>query len=301
MYLKLSSVLIFLTLSLTDVFAQIKRHKVEYEEDKKSTATNTPSTYNNEVAGLPYFNFALGANIGFGGNTVYSNLQSNYGSQNVSYGNGIDFQVGFGYNFNEYIAAEFNLNYQFGVYSNVSNVFNDTVQGSLTTINQVNGYAANVFKFNPQIVMNIPFETFTAYSKFGPFYSNSTRTEKNDLNINNFGNLILTYEDVNSSGLGFSSSIGFKKQMRHEKMLMFCEANYIALTQSYERGSMVSATFEGEDVIQIYDISEREYVYVTTLDKNYQVSNPNLATQKLKEFFNFNSFGVKIGIIYLIN
>lgn len=285
----------------TTINAQVKREKIVYEDDKVNTNSIEASSDSEDLTGTFFLNFGLGGNLGLGGGKVYSQQGNLISTTNVSYGNGIDFQLGIGYNFNNYISGEVNLNYQFGISTDVGSNYADTVNGVFSNINQTDSYSANGFKINPQIVFSYPTVNVIPYLKFGPVISFCKRIERNDYNVDNLGSFVYTFEDVNSSGLGFSSCFGIKKQLNNPNKYIFFEMNHITLTQSYEKGSMVSATFNDNDILSSYDISDREYTYVSSLDANYKVTNPNLPSKRLMEYFNFNSWGLKIGLIYILN
>lgn len=297
-----SKILLFLTLLITttSISAQIKREKIVYKDDKVAENSTEKNSNYDDLTGRFILNLGLGGNFGLGGGKAYSLNGNLLSTSNVSYGNGIDFQVGLGYNFNQYITGEININYQSGISTDIQSTYSDTVNGSYSNINETDSYSANGFKICPQIVISYPTQNIIPYLKFGPVLSFSTRKEMNVYDVDNLGTLSYNYEDINSSGVGFSSCFGLKKNIYKTNKYLFIEFNHITLTQSYEKGSMVSATFDNNDILSNIDISDKEYIYVSALDINYNNTNPNIASKRLTDYFNFNSWGLKIGLIFIL-
>ena len=279
--------------------AQIKREKIEYEDDQAKSEKISSEEFLSSMNfdHTFYFNVGLGGHFGLGGSNVYSQNPSQFSVHSLSYGNGVELNGGIGFHLNKNLAFEANVGYQFGGENKFAN--SDISNGNFIEANFY--YSANIFKINPAIVLNLPTQNFTTYLKFGPSIGFSKRKEVQDLLFNGSSNLILTYEDVSGTGVGLTSSVGFKKPILDGGAFVYAELNYSALNQTYTKGSMVEATQDGFDVLNTYDIADREYLYVNTIDKNYIVTNPNVPQLKLNEYFNFNSLGLKVGFILLLH
>jgi hypothetical protein len=307
---------VFLLLFTLISQAQIKRDRVEYDDEPKQVPTEKkqekPSDVNpgliKDVAKKVYFNLSLGGNFGFAGSSNYSNMGGNLQVESFSYGSGIALQTGLGYNFSNSVGLEINLDYQLGIPISVipsKFTYYDSSLAQNLTVKTELGYSANILKINPQLVFSMGNTSrFTPYFKIGPVFGFSTRYESNKhiftpLNYNDSIVQEYKYEDVSGFGVGLTSNIGGKFTLVENAVFLFADFNYTALNQSYEKGSMVSATQDGTSFLNRISVGDREYVYTKSIAANYSPS-PYMASQKIMEYFNFNSFGVKFGFIFML-
>ncbi|MEY3418227.1 MAG: hypothetical protein RL711_1305 [Bacteroidota bacterium] len=292
--------------------AQIKRNRITYGDenaDNKDTAKKYDSSneiiYQDKLDYKFYLNTNLGYNLPLGGSSEITQTASSFSLNSLSYGKGGDIAAGLGFYFNKYIAVEFNLGKQYGASQsfNSSDQYTDTVNGlaQQVTIRANTAYSADILKINPNIVLRYPGKFISPYMKFGTIIGLSTRQEIQNYDHQLYGNFIWTYKDISGSGIGLTSSIGVEKMVYQGLGFLFVEMNYVALNQTYESGSMTSATLDGTNILGGYSVASKEYIYVDTIDKNYTITNTNVPRQELKKLFNCNSIGFKFGVKFIIN
>ena len=297
--------LVLFSISMT-ISAQVKREKIVYEEDKNETVLGNSISDGTSL----YFLAGLGFNVGVNSykNKIYND--ANFTSTDASYGNGIATQLGIGYTFNKNWSIECDFDLNIGVnntYSPESYDFIDNSTSSPVDVTETAEFkfSSDLYKITPSIVWTFDTKTkVKPYLKAGVIFGFSNRYEIHQYtdeypNSNYYSDVLkLKYYDTGGNGVGLALAFGIKKAILENKFYLFGELNYQNLDQTYKKGNMIAATINDQDYLSFVSVADKDYSYNSN-PKN--TGNPNVKSERIIEKYNFDSIGLKIGLIYMLN
>ncbi|MCF8299065.1 MAG: porin family protein [Saprospiraceae bacterium] len=247
---------------------------------------------NNLSAQGAYFNINAGYGFSMSSQSLYSNSISSNNSKtheivNVSLGRGFNAGAAFGYMFNPNIGAELGVSYLFGGESTSRDV----------NTNHVTDYtiSSRMLRIIPSIVIASGFEGINPYAKFGLVIgSGSIMDEYHD---NHEGNITVINSKLSGgTALGLSSAIGVLFNL-NERMSLFGELNMVNLSYGPTHGEVITATYNGADVLPNMKTKDRETEYVDSYTTISGSSTPDSEPDRaLRQMLPFGSFGFNFGL-----
>jgi hypothetical protein len=212
----------------------------------------------------------------------------------ASYGAGMNFNLAFGYKFNENIIFDLNVQYLLGSKFKTSDAYYDLeYPGSETTTNTT---SAKGFLFNPAFIFTAGFGKAAPYGRFGLVVSSPTITDNESYyyDLDGVSQYNRTWVYNKGMALGYSAAVGMNWKLT-EMLDIYTEANFISLTYYPAEGEMTKFDSNGSDnlpnlyVYQKQTKFERSYDPLATTD----INKPKIEALKS---FPFSSASVEVGL-----
>ena len=237
-------------------------------------------------------------NVGYFGYDVWENGIVNYTDMSgsgdkvddvlMSFGKGGNFGIGIGYMFTKNLGAELGANYLLGSTTKSAQKESD---GSYV-INQA--VSAKQIQLSPMVVLKGNYAKINPYAKLGVLLGVGSKvTYEEDQLWNN--NVYSIKEELDGgTAVGVTGAIGMDYAVNN-KISLFGEIKANSLTYKPEKGSVVSATYNGEDDLgdwsNFYKETEfsDEYTEPTTF-------NPSAPRVMSRLTLPFSSIGVNLGM-----
>lgn len=207
-----------------------------------------------------------------------------------SLGAGLNFGGALGFVINDNLGFEIGGDYL--ISNKISCLQESTLSGVVKSTSKTL-YSKN-FQLTPTFVLSTDYETINPYGKigfvigFGKVYLDEEITQPlgHIKNYWEFNNGVIPGLKLNAGvDIRFSETFG-----------MFAEFGYIQLSFKPSGYSIVKATYNDENILDTYTISQQEIIYVDSYIFNYSVSpDPNTPTKEARQNFPFASFRINIG------
>jgi hypothetical protein len=189
-----------------------------------------------------------------------------------SFGEGINFQLGFGYNVNPNLAFELDGSYTLG------KKFEYT---SGTGIVVTNKWYANTISIMPSVVVKAPMKDITPYTRFGMIIGIPSKFWEQTATGTGAPAGTNKWKESGGSALGIQGAVGMS--FKAGKNLGFF-AEIFGIGMNYAPGTAENTeTFTGQTVSPTI---------------TYQESGVNTATAQETPRYSFSSFGMNIGVSY---
>ena len=242
----------------------------------------------------------LRANAGYGITMSPQNLyeygMSNYTSSNntstlevvnISLGKGFEFGGAIGVMYNSNLGAELGASYLMGAKATAFDEVDDYWTTSYTM-------HANMIKLRPAVVIASGFEKLDPYARLGlEVASGNVFFEYEDTYENDVEYLKMKMND--GWAVGLHAGLGLQMNV-NEHFSLFGEITSSNLSYAPTKGEIIEATWNGEDELVDYDVSEKEFRYVdkiTWIDD--EEIDPDEPSEELKYHFPFGNIALKVG------
>ena len=264
-----------------------------------------------------YSQVYAGFNVGYSwGNPASATLGSNHSSiHNTdtvsivagSYGKGLPLAVTAGYQFNEHIAAELELEYFFGAGYQFRSTYADSNSYSnyyVTTDNKISDIS--MFRFNPAFKISTG-NHVKIYMRLGVLISVAAKyASEYTFTDNSYGFLTgissYTTQDISEkyshgTALGFNGAAGAEYKICNHVQL-FGEARFTSLSWAPAHSEVTKNIINGTDEIPLSTTSQLQTDFVNDYTVTFPL-DPSSPSKQFKHFVPFNSLGIKLGVVYL--
>lgn len=243
----------------------------------------------------------------------------------LSFGKGADVMLGFGYMFNKYIGIDVSLA---GVFAGKTSVVNEISRTdvrdvsssylqehttSSSTTSQVEDFGYTGLYLIPALRVAMPIgRKFSAYSRIGiamPLMSTGYRSVTSTESSSETGWRETSYggrESVNNSSadtdfiksriksyftVGMNAALGASFSLT-KNLSLYAEVESMILSFTMKEETIVTATSNGENVLDSIPVEDRTVQYAKKL--SYDTEYP---TKELAETFSASSVGINVGLI----
>ena len=189
-----------------------------------------------------------------------------------SFGEGINFQLGFGYNINPNIALELDGSYTLG------KKFENT---SGTTLVTTSKWYANTISIMPSVVIKAPMKDMTPYTRFGMVIGIPSKFYEQTATGTGAPAGTDKWKESGGSALGFQGAVGVSFKAG-KQLGFFAEIFGIGMNYAPSKAENTE-TYTGQTLGQTI---------------TYQESGVNSATLQQTPRYSFSSFGLNIGLSY---
>jgi opacity protein-like surface antigen len=249
----------------------------------------------------------LGFNYGFpaAGNALGTidtrdNPANTSSSENVRGSFGTGFSLGYyvGYMMNSNFGFEINANYLWGSKYNFSS---NTAQGNGNYHNTTDEVSAITFRISPALRMTFGDGKLRPYLRagltFGLFNKIIDNSVQTDMNSSSNGPDVteMKFELTKGNSFGFTGAFGAGFAV-NDAFSIFGEVTNFSSSWGPEKGEIVKATLNGNDILSTMDVSDKQFEFVDKV--NYPSGSNSTPTQALKTYFPMSSLGFTVGIHY---
>lgn len=184
-----------------------------------------------------------------------------------SYGAGMNFQVAFGYKFNENLILDFNVQYLAGNKIKTSDIYRYE-DGSFSGVDQsTTETGSNSLFLNPSVVFSAGFGKGAPYGRFGIVASSPTLTEKTEsyYDLDGISTSSLTWKYSKGLSLGYQAAIGMNWKLS-EKLDFYTEVNFVSLTWYAKEGEITEYIEDGNDILDQFPTYFKKVVFEKEYD-----------------------------------
>lgn len=205
----------------------------------------------------------------------------------LSFGQGIQSKLGFGWRWTEQVSLELNLSYL------LSKEFESTTEDNFSRSWTLKG---RIFSLIPSLVYRAPIDDskFEYYSRVGLIIGLAPSiVERIKISHPIQGEAAEMSLFHGSQAIGFNGAMGVS--LRINKMVLFAEIDFRALSYSPTKKTLKESSVNGQSNIAIFSSSDKETVFLESLGGG---SDPNGPQEALIESYSFSGIGLNIGVSY---
>ncbi|MEO7990725.1 MAG: hypothetical protein ABI663_14350 [Chryseolinea sp.] len=237
-----------------------------------------------------------------------SNAQINNSStKNVSgsYGSGMNFNLGGGFMFNEFLGAELNVQYSQGKKyetGNSSTYLSDSYTSSQKLVTQ--NFSKGIY-LNPSFVITTNRGSKIPYGRFGVILGapKVMGEESSTSEVSYYPDIVNVrtrkWEYTKGLTVGFQGSVGMN-WMLSDKIDLFTEVNFVSMTYYAEEYELTEDNNNGYDNLQNYTVAQKQITFKKEIDET-QVQDPTKPSEELREAKAFSSISLQVGIRYSLS
>jgi hypothetical protein len=233
-----------------------------------------------------YLTISSGYNFSNGANDLGADIY--YNNEPVimkSLGEGINFNAGFGYMFNNYLGVELGLSYL------------HRSETSSEVSNQFRGYkhslSSSMFRITPSVIIRSGMEKITPYAKFGVLFGIGDIYKGYEY-TSSYDNFSSKQKLNGGMAFGYHAAIGSTFSL-NEKLALFAEFNLVGMSYSPTKGEFTEYNSNGHDLLNTFSIYHRETEFVDEITNN-TITVDTKPSQELKTYYAFGSIGLNIGL-----
>ncbi len=229
-------------------------------------------------------------------------------SENVSgsFGAGINFNVGAGFMFNEFIGVELNVQYTQGKKFETSEISTYTDNFSTSSQKEITETYSKGLYINPSFIITSARGSKIPYGRFGVIVGSPTISgESSDVGkVSYYPDL----QDVRNRKWEYSKGISIGLQgavginwMLSDKIDLFTEVNFISMSYYAEEYNLTEDTYNGNDNLQDLSVSEKKIIFKKEIALVGESQDPDKPSEALREGSAFSSLSLQVGIRFLLN
>ncbi len=218
----------------------------------------------------------------------------------ASYGAGVNFNIAFGYKFNENFIFDFNVIYLAGRKFETSNIqkYEDLGYTTLDKLT-VSSKSSGVY-FNPTLIFSAGFGKYAPYGRFGVIVASPKVVEDETFYSNSDGEITteLRWEYSGGAALGYQAAIGMNWEIS-DRLDIFTEVNFVSMTYYPNEGNMTKHIEDGVDNLDQWVVSFRKKVFEKSYDPTiaYDPDKPQVLP---REATPFSYISTQVGIRFSI-
>jgi len=225
-------------------------------------------------------------------------ISANYNSSGIiesvrsSFGKGLEFGAGLGFQFNKNIGAEINASYLIGGKSEFTDATNPNTPADVETLK------GRMLRIIPTIKITAG-EKIRPYTKFGFILGLGNKLIDESVRYDFPGMIVKTEETVEFTGglsMGFKGNLGVDFSLS-DNLSVFGEVNFISQGWAPKKNATTKYLVNGEDKLSTLSVYNSETEFLDSYDTNANY-DPNQPRQSLKVYFPFSSWGFNVGIHY---
>lgn len=254
-----------------------------------------------------YFNPVVGYGINAPGESFTTGDTSSSSIDNLNLGGGVNVGVSGGFLFDDIFGIEARLNYQnnFGYQTVRSTTIQDPSSGQQIPSEQISTFNASSIRLAPLLFFRMD-EDVSPYAKVGPILQYSMLSvvdESPTITVNNNTPTVGTRESETQFNNGISiGALGEAGMMFELDSDIFLNAGiaFSALQVAPNSAEIVRYEVGGQDRLDDLNTSQKETEFVETLDANNAGGGPDEPSQQLKDWLNYSSFSLRVGVIMIL-
>lgn len=195
--------------------------------------------------------------------------------------------------FNDHIGAEIGISYLLGSrYEAKDEIFSSFSQPSTATYTM----SSKMIRFNPSIIITSGIEKINPYAKFG-FLIGSGLIDDEFMETTSGDVSELKYRYDGGLAVGFTSSFGGLFEL-NENMSFFSEINMVNLSYAPTKGEMITANYNGIDMLPNMTTSDKKIDFVDSYRNYYNTpSADSQPSEELRQKYPLGSIGLNIGVM----
>ncbi|MDR9443121.1 MAG: outer membrane beta-barrel protein [Schleiferiaceae bacterium] len=253
-----------------------------------------------------YFNPVVGYGINAPGEVNTTGDTGSTSIDNLNLGGGVNVGVSGGFLFDDIFGIEARLNYQnnFGYQTVRSTTIQDPSSGQQIPIEQISTFNASSIRLAPLLFFRMD-EDVSPYAKVGPILQYSMLSvvdESPTVIVNNNTPAVGTLESETQLNNGISlGALGEAGMMFELDNDIFLNAGiaFSAIQVSPNSSEIVRYEENGQDQLDDLNTSEKETEFVETIN-NTSSNDPDQPSQQLKNWLNYSSFSLRVGVIMIL-
>ncbi len=204
---------------------------------------------------------------------------------NVSFGKGLNLDLGVGYNFTKNLAGEFEISYLFGT---KSKAVHKTAIGGTTNYS----IKSRMLRLIPSVVLSTGSGNIEPYAKLGIVIGIGSFKYEIEGDVMG-GNVLIVEKFKGSMAFGFSSEFGIMFNVS-DNFSIVGGINMINMSYSPKRSEIIESKLNGRDRLSDMTTYDIKTDYVKSIG-NF-TSAPSEPDRELKRKYPFSSIGFNIGI-----
>lgn len=211
----------------------------------------------------------------------------------LSLGKGSMINASIGYDFKQHYGLNLRASYLFGTeFTSTIEMTNHTIERTLSS---------SILRLNPSVTLYVEEKQFKMYADIGFILGVgsihfSVKSFSPDTIFSSF-----TYNYYGGVSFGASARLGLEYQLT-EKIKVFGEFNFISQSYAPKKGRLMERIINNENVTDQYTnpgSTEIEFVDEMTMDPTY-FPDPNVPSQRPKHSYPFHSYGLNLGVKFIL-
>jgi hypothetical protein len=220
-------------------------------------------------------------------------------SVSASYGSGINFNIGGGFMFSEYLGAELNVSYLIGKKYEISDIYtyeDDNTKGRDEYIVTMH---SNALFITPSFVITSGGKN-APYARFGVVLGSPKLKQEASSYYDLDGTDTQSLNTEYSGGFtrGFQGAAGMNWALGGS-LKLYTEITFISMTYYPKKGEVTEYINNGVSNINQLTVFERETDFVKKID-NYLIVDSSKPRQELRHGTPFSSISLQVGIVFFM-
>jgi hypothetical protein len=234
-------------------------------------------------------------------NTTYENVP-------LSLGKGFNFGGSVGYTFSDYLAVDLGVSYLIGGKTTGENISHRTevLPGSTLIYETTSSRTlySNMFRLMPTFVINPHFEKLNPYLKmgvafgFGKMYSDYEYSSSSTNPVGPSPFVESSKEEFTGGmAFGITTAIGVRYPVT-EKLSVYLEANYMGMSYTPNKSSVIEFTQNGQDNLDQMPIYSQQTEYLNSYTEENLPIDYDQPRKTLKNSLPYSSMNFNFGVVF---